>query len=121
MADKEAFAVVIGVDEPAGNIVGGVAADLTGRRVVHIDALYSDAEVCVPFLELDVGFNSVLIASDGDSKEAKGLLVKRTHSHDTRVPGSEATLAGWRHSVMVYFPSLSRSWYWNSEFFPLRI
>ena len=36
MADEEAFAVVVGIDEPAGDVVGGAAADLLGRWVVHV-------------------------------------------------------------------------------------
>ena len=41
--DEEAFAVVVGVDEPAGDAVGAVAADFAGARVEHIYAIYSDA------------------------------------------------------------------------------
>jgi hypothetical protein len=36
--DEEALLVVVGVDEPAGDVVGGAAADGAGRRVVDVEA-----------------------------------------------------------------------------------
>jgi hypothetical protein len=36
---EEALAVVVGVDEPAGDVVGAVAAHLSRRRVVDVDAI----------------------------------------------------------------------------------
>ena len=42
MADEEALAVVVGVDEPAGDVIGRRTADLAGRRVVDIDAFHFD-------------------------------------------------------------------------------
>jgi hypothetical protein len=37
--DKEAFAVIVGVKEPAGQVVGGTAANLAGGGVVNVQAL----------------------------------------------------------------------------------
>ncbi len=42
VTDEEALAVVVGVNEPAGDVVGGVATDLARCRVVDIDAVDSD-------------------------------------------------------------------------------
>ena len=45
VTDEEAFGVVVGVDEPAGDVVGRLAADLAGRRVVNVDAADLDDEL----------------------------------------------------------------------------
>ena len=42
MADEELLVVVGGVDEPAGDVVGRVAADDAGRRVVDVEAVDLD-------------------------------------------------------------------------------
>ena len=42
VADEEAFFVVVGVDEPAGDAVGAVADDFAGLRFEHIHAMDSD-------------------------------------------------------------------------------
>ena len=42
VADEEALFVVVGVDEPAGDAFGAVAADFAGLRVEDIDAVDSD-------------------------------------------------------------------------------
>ena len=42
MADEEAFLVVVGVDEPAGDAVGAVAAHLAGIGMEHVDADYNE-------------------------------------------------------------------------------
>jgi len=42
MTDKEAFFVVVGVDEPAGDAFGAVADDFAGLRFEHIHAMDSD-------------------------------------------------------------------------------
>lgn len=42
VTDKEALAIVVGVDGPAGDIVGGGVTDFPGRRVVNIEALDLD-------------------------------------------------------------------------------
>ncbi len=41
VADEEAFLVVVGIDEPAGDAVGAVAADFAGVGVEYIDAVNS--------------------------------------------------------------------------------
>src|SRR5262249_54844568 len=38
VTNEEALFVVVGVDEPAGNAIGTVAADLAGRGIKDIDA-----------------------------------------------------------------------------------
>ena len=47
MADEEALLVVVGVDEPAGDAVGAVAADLAGVGMEDIDAVDLDADLAV--------------------------------------------------------------------------
>ncbi len=42
VADKEALFVVVGVDEPAGNAVGAVAADFAGLGMEHVHTMNSD-------------------------------------------------------------------------------
>ena len=42
MADEEAFFVVVGVNEPAGDAVGSVAAHFAGVRVKHVYAVDGD-------------------------------------------------------------------------------
>ncbi|MBL0038642.1 MAG: hypothetical protein IPP36_08640 [Nitrosomonadales bacterium] len=57
MADEEAFFVVVGVDEPAGDAFGAVAADFAGVGVEDIHAVDLDANLpgfC--FENVDVGF-----------------------------------------------------------------
>ena len=68
---EEALAVVVGVDEPAGDIVGAVAAHLTGRRVVDVHALEGDLEIAghVHGRDVDVG-----LAEDHEEVAGAGLL-----------------------------------------------
>ena len=42
VADEKAFAVVVGVDEPASDIVGGGVADFSGRRILNTEAFGLD-------------------------------------------------------------------------------
>lgn len=42
MAHEDAFFVVVGVDAPAGDAVGAVAAHLAGVGVVHVHAVDLD-------------------------------------------------------------------------------
>ena len=42
VADEETFLVIVGVDEPAGDAVGTIAANFTGVRVEDVDAVDSD-------------------------------------------------------------------------------
>jgi hypothetical protein len=65
VADEETFFVVIGIDEPAGDAVGAVAADFAGVGVEDIDAVNFDLElVAGGGKDFDVGF-----AEDGPSLE----------------------------------------------------
>ena len=45
MADEEALLVVVGIDEPAGDSVGAVAADLAGVGVEDVDTVDPDPEL----------------------------------------------------------------------------
>ena len=47
MADEEAFFVVVGVDKPAGDAVGTVAADFAGVRVKDINPVDLDLNLPV--------------------------------------------------------------------------
>ena len=47
VADEEVFFVVVGVDEPAGDAVGAVAADFAGVGVEDIDAVDSHLDLVV--------------------------------------------------------------------------
>ena len=47
MADEEAFLVVVGVDEPGGDAVGVVGADVAGVGVEHVDAVDLDLDLAV--------------------------------------------------------------------------
>ena len=47
VADEEALAAVVGVEEPAGDVVGGAAADLAGGGVVDVQALDGDDDLAV--------------------------------------------------------------------------
>ena len=42
VADEETFLVIVGVDKPAGDAIGTVAADLAGVRVENVDAVDGD-------------------------------------------------------------------------------
>ena len=72
MADEELGVVVGGIDEPAGDVVGRVAPDDAGRRVVDVEAVDLDQELAVPAgrqADIDVG-----LAEDGEQVAAAGLL-----------------------------------------------
>ena len=57
LADEEAFFVVVGVDEPAGDAVGAVAVDFAAVGVEDVDAVDLDADLAVFSVEdVDVGF-----------------------------------------------------------------
>jgi len=47
LADEEALFVVVGIDEPTGDAVGSVAADLAGAGLENVDAVNSDLCVVV--------------------------------------------------------------------------
>jgi len=57
VADEEAFFVVIGIDEPAGDAVGVVAADFAAVGVEDVDAVEFDLpEVVFEGDEVNIGF-----------------------------------------------------------------
>lgn len=57
VADEKAFAVVVGVDEPAGDVVGFAGDDFAGGGVEDVDAVHFDAVAAVRvFQEIDIGF-----------------------------------------------------------------
>ena len=73
MPHEEALAVVVGVDEPAGDVVGGGAANLPGGRVVDIHALDLGDDLAVLLLrDLHVRF-----AEDHEQIARPGLLQQR--------------------------------------------
>ena len=47
VADEETLLVVVGVDKPAGDAVGVVAADFTGVRMEYVHAVDLDLRVVV--------------------------------------------------------------------------
>src|SRR5262245_39150859 len=56
MANEEALLVVIRVDEPAGDALGAIAANLAGRRVKHVHALHMHTQCAVVYVQnVDVG------------------------------------------------------------------
>ena len=57
MPDKEALFVVIGVDEPAGDTLSAIAADLTGVWMKHVHTVHLHhnlAVVCIQ--DVDIRF-----------------------------------------------------------------
>ena len=58
MTDEEAFLVVVGIDEPAGNTVSAVAADFARVGVEYIDSVDLDLDLTVFRIEyVDVRFS----------------------------------------------------------------
>jgi len=56
VAHEEALLVVVGVDEPAGDLVGGVGADLAGGGVVDVEAAEFDLQLAAfEGAQLEVG------------------------------------------------------------------
>ena len=51
MADEEAFAVIVGVNEPAGDAVGTVADDFAGLRFEDVHAVDFDAQFAIGLRE----------------------------------------------------------------------
>ena len=57
VADEEALLVVVAIDEPAGDAVGGGAADFAGVGVEYIDSVDPDIDLSVLCVEdVDVRF-----------------------------------------------------------------
>src|SRR5690606_19152072 len=70
LADEEAFAVVVGVDEPAGDAVGAVGEDFAGLWLEDVDAVDLDPDLSVVGVEhVDVGF-----AEDHEQVALAGVL-----------------------------------------------
>lgn len=69
VTDEEAFPVVVGVDEPAGDVVGGMAADLAGCRIVDVDPLDFDQTLIAFAAEFDIG-----LAEDHKQIASAGLF-----------------------------------------------
>ena len=70
LADEEAFFVVVGVDEPAGDAVGAVAFDFAGAGVEDVDAVDPDLDLVVlRFEQIDVG-----LAEDDEEVPFAGVL-----------------------------------------------
>ena len=85
MADEEALAVVVGVDEPAGDAVRIVAADLAGLRVEHVHALEAHPHP-VPFHLLDC---EVRLAEDDEEVPLAGVPEVVRHVEVGVHPGLE--------------------------------
>ena len=63
MADEEAFFVVVGVDEPAGDAFGTVAADFAGVGVEYVHTVYLDSHLAA------FGFENVDVRLAEDDEE----------------------------------------------------
>ena len=75
VTDEETLLVIVGVDEPAGDALGAVAADLAGVRVENVHAVYLDLEL----LGMDAAnFNrddvDVRLAEDDEEVSLAGVL-----------------------------------------------
>ncbi len=85
MADEEAFFVVVGVDEPAGDFVGVAGADFAGLGVEDIDAVDDDLDFVVFYGgDVDVGF-----AENDEEVGFVGLLEVGGHVEVGVHPGFE--------------------------------
>ena len=97
MADEEALLVVVGVDEPAGDSVGVLAAHLAFGRIEDIDAPDLDRDLIVGrVVDLNVG-----LTEDDDERDSPASVCLRS-------------VAMWRSAFMRAFrtrirPSLSKS------------
>jgi len=70
MTDKEAFFVVVGVDEPAGDAFGSVTTDFAGVGVEYVHAVDLDADLT------GFGFKNVdvRLAEDDEQVALAGVL-----------------------------------------------
>ena len=85
MTDKEAFFVVVGVDEPASNLIGVAGADITRLRMKYIDSV--DVHLNLPTLYLvDV---DVWLAEDDKQIACSGVLQRICHVEVGIHPGFE--------------------------------
>ena len=90
MADKETLLVVVGVDEPAGNALGAVAAHLPGTGVEDVHAIDLD-----PHLAMLGGQDLDVRLAEDDEEVARP-------SAQTRSPGQGS------REVKLIRPSLLR-------------
>ena len=75
VADKEALFVVVGIDEPAGDAIGAVAAHLAGVGVEDVDAVDFHADLFVSSIQDgDVG-----LAEDDEQIAFAGVLEVTGH------------------------------------------
>jgi len=75
VADEEAFFVVVGVDEPAGDAFGAVGSDFAGLGVEDIDAVDLDLDLAV------VGFEDVDIRLAEDDEQVALAGVGQVAGH----------------------------------------
>ena len=76
VADEEAFLVVVGVDEPAGDAVGAVAAHLPGIRVEDVDTVDSRTRMAIFAVLHDVDIG---LAEDHEQIALAGVLEVAGH------------------------------------------
>ena len=85
MADEEAFFVVIGVDEPAGDFVGVAALDFAELRLEDVHSVDLDSDLAVVVgEEFDIGF-----AEDDEEVTGSGVFEFVGHVEVGVHPGLE--------------------------------
>ena len=96
MADEEALAVVVAVDEPAGDVVSGSRADLAGRWVVDVDASDFDLELVADAADVDVGLaeDHEQVAGAGLFQEVAAHCEIRIHPRQEDAEAPEPALLG---------------------------
>ena len=85
VADEETFLVIVGVDEPAGDPLSTVAADLAGVRVEHVHAVDLDLDLIVGGVK-DV---DIRLAEDDEQIPLAGVLEIVGHVQVSVHPGLE--------------------------------
>ena len=85
MADKEAFLVVVGVDEPAGNAFGAVAADFAGVGVEYVHTV----DFCLDPIIFDFEDVDVRFAEDNEEIALAGVFKVVGHVQVGVHPGLE--------------------------------
>jgi hypothetical protein len=68
--NEEAFLVVVGVNKPAGDAIGAVAADFAGLRMEHVHAVHCHAELAALFRQQ----GNVWLAEDDEEVTLSGVL-----------------------------------------------
>ena len=92
VADEEALLVVVGIDEPAGDAVGAVAADLTGVGVEDVDTVDPDLELlAITTVALDRQHVDVRLSEDDEQVPLAGVLQVAGHVQ----VGVHARLEDW--------------------------